>query len=482
MEVSSSPGVSCAKLYKEKYGCDPFVEKLASAGSDRRYYRLASPGFPVVIGTEGPDPVENRCFTDLSRAFSKCGLPVPEIIATSSDYLSYLQSDLGDRALLPLLSGGRRIELAAKALRRLVDIQTVDAGLWEKCVMSKPFSRRLVMWDLNYFKYEFLKPAGVIFDEEKLEDDFERFAEALTDIPEEMTGFMYRDFQSRNIMVGEGDSLSFIDFQGGRRGPLVYDAVSFLWQAKAGFSPEERRELLDVYASALSEKRGVDRIDVLNQASLFALFRTLQVLGAYGFRGLVEKKAHFIESIPAALENLRYLVRVGIADPYPELKKVAYLCAHSRFNRRVMRGGLTVYVFSFSYKKGYPEDLSGNGGGFMFDCRGLHNPGRYDQYKKLTGLDREVIDFLKETGDADEFVGKALEIVSPTVARYRDRGFTSLQVGFGCTGGRHRSVYSAQNFAEALAAAFPDVRIVLQHREQGISSEFNGETQKTDKR
>lgn len=467
MTASHVPGSMCGALYKEKFGISPSVIPLASAGSDRRYFRLSAPGAPDVVGTEGPDPAENRCFISLANAFAKAGLHVPEIIAVSSDALSYLQSDLGDSALLPLLSGERRMELAAEALRNLVEMQTVDPLLWENAVIARPFSRRLVMWDLNYFKYEFLKPAGVAFDEEALEDDFERLAEVLVDVPRGMSGFMYRDFQSRNVMVC-GDRLYFIDFQGGRRGPLVYDAVSFLWQAKAGFTPEERETLMGVYSSALAAKTAVNPSDVRKSASLLAFFRTLQVLGAYGFRGLVEKKAHFIESIPAALDNLSYLLDNGIADRYPELRRVARLCVESRFRRKERREGLTVYVFSFSYKKGYPEDLSGNGGGFMFDCRGLHNPGRYEQYKKLTGLDSEVIEFLKEKGDADEFIESAVKIVSPTVARYHERGFTSLQVGFGCTGGRHRSVYCAGNFAERLAEKFPDVRIEVLHREQDI--------------
>lgn len=467
MVASHAPGSLCGALYKEKFGISPNVTPLASAGSDRRYFRLSAPDAPDVVGTEGPDSVENRCFISLALAFHKAGLHVPEILAVSGDGLSYLQSDLGDTALLPLLSGGRRMEFAAEALRNLVEMQTVDPELWENAVMAKPFSRRLVMWDLNYFKYEFLKPAGVVFDEEALEDDFGRLADELADVPGGMSGFMYRDFQSRNIMVCD-DRLYFIDFQGGRRGPLVYDAVSFLWQAKAGFTQEERKTLMGIYASALAAKTAVSPAEVEKSASLFAFFRTLQVLGAYGFRGLVEKKAHFIESIPAALDNLRCLLDNGIADPYPELKRVARHCVESRFRRREQPDGLTVYVFSFSYKKGYPEDLSGNGGGFMFDCRGLHNPGRYEQYKRLTGLDTEVIDFLKEKGDADEFVENAVAIVSPTVARYHERGFTSLQVGFGCTGGRHRSVYCASNFAKRLAEKFPGVRIEVLHREQDI--------------
>ncbi len=459
------------RLYRDLTGVTPSVEMLAGAGSDRRYLRLKSPGQESVIATFGRDVKENRAFVELSAVFRAHWCKVPEVYVMNKEGTVYLQEDLGSRDLLSLLATDRRMSLSAEALKSLVRLQTVPEDKWRKSVAFGDFSRRLVMWDLNYFKYEFLKPAAIVFDEELLENDFERLAAALCEIPEGLGGFMYRDFQSRNIIIKD-DTPYMIDFQGGRYGPLVYDAVSFLWQAKAGFTDGERAQLLNVYAQGVESYRGVEVETVLSQVDRFALFRTLQVLGAYGFRGLVEKKAHFIESIPGALANLSQLLEKGVLDGYPELESVAHQCVESRFAKTDSSEGLTVKVFSFSYKKGYPEDITGNGGGFMFDCRGMHNPGRYDRYKPLTGLDKEVRDFLEEQGEVQKFVEKSLDLVRPSVVRYAARGFKSLQVGFGCTGGRHRSVYCAQAFAEELSKQFPDIRIRLEHREQDIVENF----------
>lgn len=467
-------------LYEKTFHALPEVEALPQAGSDRRYFRLRSEGGPTVVATVGDDTAENNTFIALARKMREAGVGVPQIYAVSDTGRCYLQEDLGDTALLSLLRSEERMLLAQEALRRLAEMQTVDERVWKPFVTAPDFSRRMVMWDLNYFKYEFVKPAGIVVDEERLEDDFEAFAAEICQTDRSLTGFMYRDFQSRNIMavpsVGQClPDLRFIDFQGGRRGPVVYDAVSFLWQAKAGFTEEERRCLMEVYARRLSELRGIDPRMVIEKTDVFALLRTLQVIGAYGLRGLVERRAHFIESLPAALANLRMLLERGVLDAWPELKKTAQAAAESRFARRGSGegGGLTVKVFSFSYKKGYPEDLSGNGGGFMFDCRGMHNPGRYAEYKPLTGLDAPVREFLEEKGEVQTFVERALEMVSPSVERYLSRGFDSLQVGFGCTGGRHRSVYCAQRFAEQTARMFPGAKVELFHREQGIRERFN---------
>lgn len=471
MDNDISPSLLAESLYIDVFGCSPEVTTLPGAGSDRLYFRLTHSGYPPVVATYGNDIVENNAFLSLARAFKPYGVNVPEIYAVSADCRCYLQQDLGDIQLLQLLSSDLRVSLSEKVLSALVDMQTMDEAVWGNFVCCRPFSGRLVFWDLNYFKYEFLKNSGIPFDENKLEDDFERMADVLTRIDRRQWGFMYRDFQSRNVMIVDGEPW-WIDFQGGRKGPMAYDAVSFLWQSKAGFSPDERRHLLSVYAGKLASVRGISESEVIAVAGQLALLRTLQVLGAYGFRGLVEKKSHFIESIPGALMNLEALADAGDIDNYPEIKRIALMSAESRFVSRPVGEGLIVKVFSFSYKRGYPEDLSGNGGGFMFDCRGMHNPGRYEQYKPLTGLDREVRDFLEDKGEVQQFVDKALEIVLPSVKRYVLRGFNSLQVGFGCTGGRHRSVYCAQRFAESLARKCPDVRVVVEHREQGIIKEL----------
>lgn len=455
------------ELFFRRYGVAPSCERLPGAGSDRVYLRLSAPGVESVVGVAGPDRRENATFISLARAFRARGHNMPEIYAVSADGYSYLLEDLGDVSLLSLLDGPERMRLAGKALESLATLQTEPEELWGPLVSSRPFSRRQIMWDLNYFKYEMLKPCGIIFDEDALEDDFQDLAASLADVPEELQGFMYRDFQSRNIMVS-GGRLWLIDFQGGRKGPMVYDAVSFLWQAKARFTPEERMTLFGRYAAAISSIRRVGADRVVRELPLFSLFRTLQVLGAYGFRGLVERKAHFIESIPAALDNLASLLEEGAADRWPELRLACRRLVSSRLASEPPSGRLVVSVFSFSYKRGYPEDLSGNGGGFMFDCRGMHNPGRYERFRNLTGLDSPVVDFLEERGEAKEFVDAAVGIVAPSVATYLRRGFSSLQVGFGCTGGQHRSVYCAESFGRRLKGLFPEAEVHVVHREQSI--------------
>lgn len=446
-------------------------ERLPAAGGDRCYYRLALPGGVSVIGVRADSLDDARAFVELSRVFAADGIPVPEIYGHTPDFRYYLESDLGDVSLFSRLGSEEAHAQVAATMRALARMQAVPAHEWRDIVAYRPFSLRQAMWDLNYFKYEFLKPADVVFDEDRLENDLEALAGALVATGESQWGFMMRDCQSRNVMLAPGPV--FIDYQGGRFGPCIYDAVSFLWQAKAGFSPEFRQEMLEVYAAELSDVKGVEPSEILARTGLFALFRTLQVLGAYGFRGLVQKRAHFIESIPGAIANLAELIGSGELDAYPELRRACEaLVADSRF-KPACDGRLHVRVFSFSYKRGYPEDLSGNGGGFMFDCRGMHNPGRYAEYKQLTGRDKPVIDFLKERGEADVFSRRAYEMVAPSVERYLKRGFSSLQIGFGCTGGQHRSVYCAEAVARAIADRYPDAVVELIHREQGIKESLN---------
>ena len=449
------------------------VRRLPGAGSARIYYRIEGEG-KECIGTVSQNLDDSEAFIALSKVFRENGANVPEVYCYSDDKRLYLQEDLGDRSLFDMIAAARKDpslndeleEMVKKSIDQLVKIQNIDVRVLKKAVRYPAFSRRQVMWDLNYFKYEYLKPSGFDFDEDKLEDDFESFADELLKIAKEDTGFMYRDFQSRNIIIKDNESW-LIDFQGGRIGPKIYDVVSFLWQAKAGFSEEFRDRILE-YSKENSSYRHECYIKFGNAVLKMALFRTLQVLGAYGLRGLVERKAHFIESIPAALQNLKALINRGVADAYPTLKSICeVICDDSRFLPKNDEG-LTVTVFSFSYKKGYPADFSGNGGGFMFDCRGMHNPGRYDEYKQLTGRDKPVIDFLEERGEVQTFTQRAVEMVSPTVQRYLQRGFNSLQIGFGCTGGRHRSVYCAETVAKMLAQKFPDAEVRLIHREQDI--------------
>lgn len=474
---------SLNELYKSIRGVEPSrVELLPGAGSDRRYYRMSDDsgkGQPALIGTVGESVDENRAFIELARFFSRYGVSLPKIYAVSRDELTYIQEDLGSTSLFDIIKreGAEcaKVErLVMLSLDALAQMQNVPSEKWCDLTFNRPFSRRQVMWDLNYFKYEYLKPAGVEFNEESLEDDFERLATNLLDIAERCEGLMFRDFQSRNVMIKDGLPC-FIDFQGARLGPVIYDAVSFLWQAKANFSDDFRRRMMAYYLNSYNLEMGAELAVSEADIDNFVVFRTLQVLGAYGFRGLVEKKAHFIESIPQALANLKQLRDRGVLDCYPELCRVACkLCSDPRFESNADTDGrLEIKVFSFSYKKGYPEDFTGNGGGYMFDCRGMHNPGRYDEYKPLTGRDEPVIRFLEERGEVQQFVENAYVLSRVSIETYIRRGFKNLQVGFGCTGGRHRSVYCAERYARKIAELYPAARVVLIHREHGIREELS---------
>ena len=320
------------------------------------------------------------------------------------------------------------------------------------------------MFDLNYFKYCFLKPSGLEFDEMLLQDEFEKFADDL--LQDDTDTFMYRDFNARNVMVLDG-SPYFIDFQGGRRGPIYYDVASFVWQARAAYPENLRIRMVDSYLDALSKYHQVQKPAFMERLQLFVLFRLLQVLGAYGFRGLVEQKAAFVTPIPAALSELSRLPET-LSKTYPYMMEVVKkLAGLPRFKAVTSEEGvLEVKVCSFSFKKGLPYDPTGNGGGYVFDCRSIHNPGRYEPYKKLTGRDEPVIRFLEEDGEVFRFLDHVYGVVDPHVETYSGRGFTSLMVSFGCTGGQHRSVYCAEHLAAHLAAKYPHIRIALTHREQ----------------
>ena len=446
---------------------------LSPSGSRRRYFRLTG-GDIALIGVYGTDLDENRAFIALSGHFRSKGLRVPEVLTVSDDGMCYLQQDLGDVLLYDALAEARRTgvygpeerALLLRAVSELPAIQVEGArGLdFSVCYPSDAFNARMVDFDLNYFKYCFLKPTSVEFNEEMLQDDFERLkSDLLQDVPEV---FMYRDFQARNIMLHDGE-LWYIDFQGGRRGPLEYDLASFAWQARARYPEDLRRALVDTYMDALGKHMPVDRDVFLERLRIFVLFRTLQVLGAYGFRGRIEKRSHFLESIPYALENLRELVSTPF-ERYPYLSGVlARLVQTGPGLPQQPDGLLHVHIYSFSYKKGIPEDLSGNGGGYVFDCRSVHNPGKYERFRSMTGLDKEVQDFLEEDGEIYTFLGHVFPLVDAHVDRFVSRGFTHLQVSFDCTGGQHRSAYSAQKLAEHLAGR-PGVRVHLHHRELGI--------------
>ena len=493
--------------------------RLAGAGSNRAYYRLFDEDGNSVVGVVGTSRDENHAFIYLSEHFTKRQLPVPQILAVSDDGLRYLQTDLGEVSLFDAIRGGREAggrynldeqELLKRTIRQLPNIQIRGAREldWQNCYPQPEFDEDSVLFDLNYFKYCFLKPSDLDFNELKLEANFRLFAKDLTS--EQCDSFMYRDFQARNVMLDADGNPFFIDYQGGRKGPFYYDLASFLWQASARYSNKLRRELVLEYFNALQQYIEVPSVrHFVARLSLFVLFRTLQVLGAYGFRGYFERKKHFLDSIPPAMDNLRALLKLGDdvfpypymmdmlrrltdmpryahieepavsrADGYKTTDKNVYV-AHPQdgpatFSKYDGKGPLRVRVFSFSYRKGIPADESGNGGGYVFDCRSTHNPGRYEPYKKLTGLDEPVIRFLEDDGEILTFLESVYKLADAHVQRYIDRGFTDLMFSFGCTGGQHRSVYSAQHLAEHIHNKY-GIEVHVCHREQGIEQTLEAE-------
>lgn len=455
---------------------NPDVEALPTSGSNRKYFRLKQ-GNISLIGVFGESVEENNAFIYLANHFHNKGLNVPEVVAVSDDKVFYLQQDLGDSILFDLIKGGRLTgvfsheekELLHKTISKLAEFQTKGAeGLnFDVCYPLPEFNKRSIQWDLNYFKYNFLKTTGLEFSEDQLEDDFEKIAENL--LKDSSNSFMYRDFQSRNVIFLEGEPY-FIDFQGGRKGPVYYDVASFLWQAKANFPSELRNELIQTYITSLKKFQDVNASDFNENLRHYILFRTLQVLGAYGFRGYFEKKPHFIQSVPFALNNLRELLEDGFKE-YPYLDSILRKMVSLKQFADTQKRELTVRVFSFAYKKGVPNDISGNGGGYVFDCRAINNPGKFEKYSKVTGLDEPVIKFLEDDGEIVEFLDNIYPLVDKHVKRYIDRGFTDLMISFGCTGGQHRSVYAAQHVAEHINVKF-GVKVSLIHREQNIEQEF----------
>lgn len=453
------------------------ITELPSSGSNRRYFRLS--GAETLVGVSGTSPEENSTFIYMDEHFRSKGLPVPKVYCHSEDKSFYLQEDLGDTLLFDAIEKGRKSSvfdeqertLLHKTITLLPSIQFAGADGFDfsRCYPQPEFNQRSILWDLNYFKYCFLKATGMEFQEDRLEDDFQKMSDVL--LRSSSATFMYRDFQSRNVMVKDNEPW-FIDFQGGRKGPVYYDVASFLWQAKAKFPEDLRKELLADYIQALRKYMPVDEAYFMSQLRHFVLFRTLQVLGAYGFRGYFEKKPHFMQSVPFAIDNLRQLLR----DDYPEypylFSVLRELTELKQFADDMQKRMLEVKIVSFAYKKGIPNDQTGNGGGFVFDCRAVNNPGKYERYNHFNGLDEPVIRFLEDDGEITQFLDHAYTMVDAAVKRYQDRGFTNLMICFGCTGGQHRSVYSAQHLAEHLSSKF-GVKIHLVHREQNIEQIFD---------
>ena len=453
---------------------------IAASGSARKYFRIITDKRSL-IGTFSSNIEENEAFLSFCQHFHKLGLNVPEVFAVNEEKTCYLQSDFGDDNLFAhvqkaLQSGGygeNTIRLFKKALGHLVKFQCLGhQGLdYSKAYPTPSFDRQSILNDLNYFKYYFLKPHEEIdFNETRLDKDFSAFADFVSQAPNDF--FMYRDFQSRNIMVKDND-LYFIDFQGGRRGPLNYDVVSLLYQVKAQMPQSLRDELIDYYKTELAQYVNPDEVKFDLYQPYFVYLRLLQVLGAYGFRGLIQKKSHFIESIPYALKELTMWNENHPLTDYPELQNVISKLSIINYQLSINKSKLTVTINSFSFKKGYPNDFSGNGGGFVFDCRALPNPGREPEFKTKTGRDWEVIDYLMAKPQVHVFLEHVKAIVSQSVDNYIERHFSNLMISFGCTGGQHRSVFFAQTIYEWLKTAYPDINLKLNHIERKITEERN---------
>ena len=508
--------LSLATLFEQWSGisCTDILA-LGAQGSSRRYYRMLGGENNSIsaIGSVGDDLRENRAFFALCRHLHAKGIRVPELYAVAPDQRCYLQQDLGDLTLYGFLHEKQRqgggfdaqmLQLYKQALADLAAIQQAGADFDFSLSYPRPdFDRQSILWDLNYFKYHFLKLVHVPFDEQLLEDDFLRLADLL--LQADTHFLLYRDFNPRNIMVVErvnallcecvsADApatnaitqshnnalLYYIDFQGARRGAAQYDVASILYSAKSNLPEAIRHELLAHYL-LVRGIRGEARRQWLSQFWSYLLLRILQTLGAYGYRGLFERKDYFLQSIPLALHNLR-----SLADDHPDLfltlphiKQIVLSLSDLRLQpsasvnvsvnvsaQSPQPSPLTVFVQSFSYKQGLPADPSGNGGGFIFDCRALPNPGRYPEYKAYTGKDRPVIEFLQHEPSVDHFLQHVKMLVAQSVDKYVERRFSSLQVSFGCTGGQHRSVFCAEQLAQWLRITYPNIHVALRHREQ----------------
>ncbi|MBI5624162.1 MAG: phosphotransferase [Elusimicrobia bacterium] len=471
-ETTSTLEASLRELFHSRFGekVEGFTA-LRSDGSARRYHRIVS-AKRTVIGAHGPDPKENAAFLGFSKQFKSMGLPVPEIYAEDANAGIYLEEDLGETNLFEFLSKGRTgngfseetVALYEAAVRVLPQFQ-ITAGKkldYSLCYPRAKFDRQSMVWDLNHFKYYFLTLSKSRFDEQAVEEDFNKLADYLCEAEQDY--FLYRDFQSRNIMVRHGRPF-FIDYQGGRRGALQYDIASLLYDAKADMPFSLRERLLSCYMDAVGELIKLDREKFLGHFHGYVFIRIMQALGTYGLRGFYERKAHFLRSIPYAMRNLEYLLRTAkLPVELPALWEVFGGLVGSPYLRQFTDAKLrlTVRVQSFSFRTGAPQDSRGHGGGYVFDCRALPNPGRFERYATLTGKDPEVIDFLDREQAVHSWLDKVFAIVDQSVENYQSRNFTDLLIAFGCTGGRHRSVYCAERLAEHLRSKF-DVDIEASH-------------------
>lgn len=447
------------------------IKELPSSGSDRLYFRIffATEFQKSILASFNPDVSENIAWNSFSAHFHKIGLNVPEVYARDESYRYFLLQDLGDETLFGLLNSvseeklKKLYELTIKNLVKF-QVQGIKGLDLEVAYPVKEFNKRSILWDLNYFKYYFVKPNNVSFNEDQIEDEFQTLADQLLEPKQDY--FLYRDFQTRNILIHQ-DKLWFIDFQGGRKGPLQYDLVSLLYQAKANLSNQFRNDILEKYLAELEKEIPGSRTEFLKDFHYFIYFRLMQVLGAYGFRGIIQRKGHFLESISYALKSLDYLTNhQPLSNQFKNLKNIfdqLILLGHN-LKSEVSPDKLTVLITSFSYKKsGYPVDLTENGGGFVFDCRSLPNPGRIADLKEFTGREKPVVDYLSTKPEIKQFLEDTFHLIDQSIDNYLDRGFNYLTVNFGCTGGKHRSVYSAESLKRNLSKYEDQLNVIVKH-------------------
>jgi aminoglycoside/choline kinase family phosphotransferase len=464
---------SLKSLFKKYYGSQASeIFPLPPSGSNRQYFRLKKNDF-TAIAAYNPDRAENEAFLYITGKLKAAGANVPEIYAENLNQHVYLQQDLGDMDLFKKKAEEHHdgnegyIDWYKKVIENMPSIQYRAAKDFDfsKCYPRHAFDKQSMHWDLNYFKYHFLKLAYTPFHEQKLEDDFHVFVDFLMEAPSDF--FLFRDFQSRNIMIHD-EKVWFIDYQGGRKGALQYDLASLLFEAKTSLSPEIRIQLLNYYQDIFSEYSFFDRKIFMKYFPGFALIRILQAFGAYGYRGYFERKPYFLQSIPPAITNLRWLLSnydLGINVPHltETLHKMADQPAFQVST--ATSGKLTVSINSFSYRKGMPEDFTGNGGGFVFDCRVLPNPGRLEEFRSLNGKDKPVVDFLADKQEVNIFIERVCQLVGASIDEYISRGYEHLMVSFGCTGGQHRSVYCAETLYRVLKNKY-NINLSLKHKEQ----------------
>ncbi len=451
------------------------IEPLPLHGSNRKRYRILS-AKRTAIGVYNEDRAENVAFIEFSRHFRKSGLAVPEIYETALESDIYLEEDLGNQTLFDFLVQHREqtqrfprsVEKVYEKVVQILPRFQIEAGAtldYRKCYPRHSFDRQSISWDLNYFKYYFLKLAQIPFNEQALENDFSRFARFL--LKAKRTFFLYRDFQSRNIMVRK-NSPCFIDYQGGRKGALQYDIASLLFDAKADLPFDARNRLLETYLQKLGEYSVVGRDEFMEHYYAYVLVRIMQAMGAYGFRGFYERKTHFLQSVPYAIRNLEFVLRQATFPiKIPALMESWQRLVQSTMLRELGNAQLqtTVRIQSFSYKRGLPSDDSGHGGGFVFDCRALPNPGRLTKYKKKTGNDHSVSRFLDRKEEVHTFLTRVRDLVSQVIENYQSRNFSDLSVAFGCTGGQHRSVYCANQLGKYISEKYK-VKVEVSHREE----------------